>query len=88
MFIKKPTNIKNERPKPIEYNKLLTDPNLFSLKTLRIRIPGIKVRYIKQTNCLKRGILKLIESKPMDPHNKSWNVKTIISNFLIGQSFI
>jgi hypothetical protein len=64
-------NIKNERLKPMEYNKFLTDPNLCSLKTLRIRMPGTKVRYIKQTNCLKRGILKLIESKPMDPHNNS-----------------
>jgi hypothetical protein len=69
--MKKPTNIRNERLKPIEYNILLIEPNLCNARTLRIRIPGIKVRYIIHTSCLKIGILRPIESKLIDPHTKS-----------------
>jgi hypothetical protein len=64
-------DIRVERLKPIEYNKLSVDSNLCNLRTLRIIIPGTKVRYIILTSCLKMGILKPIESKPMDPHNNS-----------------
>jgi hypothetical protein len=84
----KPVNIKVERLNPTEYKILSILSRLCNLRILRIIVPGINKRYIKQIICLNIGIFNPIKSKPIVPKNSNWNENTIIRNVLIGQSLI
>jgi len=50
-----PINITKVRLSPTEYARLSIQLILWILRTLRIRIPGMKVRKIKPTICLRTG---------------------------------
>ncbi|MBA7646799.1 hypothetical protein ES703_54565 [subsurface metagenome] len=57
-FTNSPKNIIEARLSPTEYSRLSIMLTLWILRILRMRIPGMKVRKIKPTICLKPGTSK------------------------------
>jgi hypothetical protein len=55
-FIKKDIHITKVRLKPTDNNSVSTAPKRCSFRRRRMMKPGIKVRKIKPTVCLKTGI--------------------------------
>ncbi|GAI11030.1 unnamed protein product [marine sediment metagenome] len=72
--------------KPTEYSRLSTAPILWILKILRIRMPGIKVRKIKPTTCLKIGMSKPKAASPTSPSTASKIASANRKHLLISQS--
>ena len=82
----KPVNVIKARLSPTEYSKLSIAPILWILRILRTRIPGIKVRKIKPTICLRTGVSKPKPASPTRPSTPSKTPSEKYRHFLISQS--
>jgi hypothetical protein len=65
VFINNPINIIKAMLNPAEYKIISIIPSLCNRSSLNMSIPGINVRYINPISCLKIGILKPMNSKPI-----------------------
>lgn len=85
-FISAPLNITKATLKPTEYTRLSIVPMLWIRRILRIRMPGMKVRKLKPTICLKPGTSKPKLASPISPSVSNRRTSDKSRHFLTSQS--